>query len=97
VFIYFFSIDLISFVLMLLNLSVNGYALATTPFRRRVEILRFPLLWSACFVWKTFDDIDNTPPSQKFSDGGPDSPRLAWHHREIFFLVSIVIPFIVGF
>jgi hypothetical protein len=33
---------------------------------------------------ETLDDIDNTAPSHKFSDGGADSLRLAWHHRDFF-------------
>src|SRR4026209_2264379 len=49
--------------------------------RRRVEILRFPLLLECVFRLETFDDVDNTAPSHKFSDGGPDSLRLAWPHR----------------
>ena len=61
-----------------------------------MEILRFLLLLECVFRLETFDDVDNTAPSHKFSDGGPDSPRLAWHHREIF-SGFIVIPFIVGF
>jgi hypothetical protein len=50
------------------------------------------------FPLETFDDIDNTAPSHKFGDGGADSLRLAWHHREFFYeFVFIVIPFVVGF
>ena len=51
----------------------------------RVEILRFLLLLECVFPLETFDDVDNTAPSHKFSDGRQDSPRLASHHREIFF------------
>ena len=64
--------------------------------RRRVEILRFPLLLECVFRLETFDDVDNTAPSHKFSDGRPDFPRLAWT-TERFFFGFIVIPFIVGF
>src|SRR5260370_9536693 len=37
---------------------------------------------------ETLDDIDNTGLSHKFSDGGADSLRLAWHHRDFFSDVS---------
>jgi len=47
---------------------------------RRVEILCFPLLQECAFRLETFDDVDNTAPSHKFSDGRADSPRLAWHN-----------------
>jgi len=47
---------------------------------RRVEILRFPFLLECVFCLETFDDVDNAAPSHKFSDGGPDSSRLARHH-----------------
>ena len=53
--------------------------------RRRVEILRFPLLLQCVFRLETFDDINNAAPSHKLGDAGPDPPRLPWHDREIFF------------
>src|ERR1700751_2250811 len=34
--------------------------------RRRVEILRFPLLFQCVFRLETFDDLDNTAPTHKF-------------------------------
>ena len=48
--------------------------------RRRVKILCFPFLLECVFCLETFDDVDNAAPSHKFSDGGPDSSRLARHH-----------------
>src|SRR4029077_13218481 len=81
VFIYFLSVDLdflcggaFEFIL----LTDNGRS--DRAVRRRVEILRFPLLLECVFRLETFDDVDNTAPSHKFSDGRPDSPRLAWQH-----------------
>ena len=53
--------------------------------RRQVEILRFPLLLECVFRLETLDDIDNAAPFHKSSDGGADSLRLAWHHREFFY------------
>jgi len=63
---------------------------------RRVEILRFPLPLQCAFCLETFEDIDNIATSHQFRDGGADSRRVTWHHREIF-SGFIVIPFIVGF
>jgi hypothetical protein len=83
---YFFSFDL-----DFLCVDVFEFILLTDNARsdravgRRVEILRFPLLLECVFCLEAFDDVDNTAPSHQFSDGGPDSPRLAWHHPEIFF------------
>jgi hypothetical protein len=34
---------------------------------------------------ETLNDIDNTAPPYKFGDGGADSLRLAWHHRDFFY------------
>src|SRR6266496_3062290 len=84
VFILLFSIDLdfldaFEFILLTDNARSDRAA------RRWVEMLRFPLLLECVFRLETFDDVDNTAPSHKFSDGRPDSPRLAWHHGEIFF------------
>jgi len=56
--------------------------------RRRVEILRLPLLLQCVFRLGTFDDIDNAAPSHKLGDAGPDSPRLPWQDREIFFCLD---------
>jgi hypothetical protein len=59
---------------------------ATAPFVDGGEILRFQLLLQCVFRLETFDDINNTAPSHKFADdGGADSLRLAWHHRDFFY------------
>src|SRR5260370_37102973 len=39
---------------------------------------------------ETLDDIDNTGLSHKFNDGGADSLRLAWHHRDFLRDVSFL-------
>jgi len=69
---------------------------ATAPFVGGWKFFVSCSSWECVFRLETFDDVDNTAPSHKFSDGGPDSPQLAWHHREIF-SGFIIIPFIVGF
>jgi hypothetical protein len=74
----FLCIDAFEFILLM------DTARSDRAVRRRVEILRFPLLVERVFRLETFDDVDNTAPSHEFSDGRPDSPRLAAHHREIF-------------
>jgi hypothetical protein len=70
---------------VLLNHLVNWISEA----RNRDCGSHFAFLLQCVPLLETFDDIDNTAPSHKFSDGGADSLRLAWHHcdffREIFF------------
>src|SRR5580693_7108074 len=68
-----------------LILSKTDSARSDRAVRRRGKVLRFLLLLQCVFRLETFDDIDNTAPSHKFGDGGADSLRFAWHHRDFFY------------
>src|SRR6476646_11657809 len=81
VFILFFSIDLDFLCVGCFEfIPLTDNARSDRGVRRWAEILRFPLLHECVFRLETFDDVGNTAPSHKFSDGRPDSPRLAWHN-----------------
>jgi len=56
----------------------------------------FLLLLECVFRLETFDDVDNTAPSHKFSDGGPDSLNSPGT-TERFFLVSSSFLSLLGF
>src|SRR6266404_9569822 len=78
----------ISLVFVILNHLVNwiseGRGSGPGAARNRDWGSHFALLLQCVLRLKTLDDIDNTAPSHKFSDGGDDSLRLAWHHRDFF-------------
>jgi hypothetical protein len=65
-----------------LILSKTDNAGSDRAVHRRVEILRSPLLLQCVFRLETFYDIDNAAPSHKSGDGGADSLRFTWHHRD---------------
>src|SRR4029077_15621391 len=90
----FLCVDAFEFILLKTDNARSDHAV-----HRRVEILRFPLLLQCVFRLETFDDVDNAAPSHKSGDGGADSLRFAWHHRDFSceFLCLHCIPFVVEF
>jgi hypothetical protein len=74
---YFLCVDAFEFILLNTDNARSDRAV-----RRRLEILCFPLLLQCVFRLETFDDIDNAAPSHKSGDGGADSLRFTWHHRD---------------